>query len=326
MARKKLFGNHIEPSCETCALGMVSSDGETVLCRHAGAPSKHHHCKRFRYDPLKRTPRRQPPPASFTAADFSLDDPTEDLIPPRTTEEPLDPSREAMRSSLRTYLDGTDSPSADDILELLSVSSADTPADSEPVSDTTALLREADALLEDDLTVPSVSTDDAPEDEPATEDTEDDIPAEDDVPADSDDAADTDAADTDDSDETFDVDDLEPVRSTALASEDAIRRDMELFSFDRVEGASTRAALGDFTVHFPAEEEEAEEPEELPVLSDHGKEPTALFFDPGVTEDEGDSMLSDDLLFLDLDDLDGETIEALKLNDDGTLSSSTEDL
>lgn len=311
MAKKKLFGNAIEPSCETCALGMVSSDGETVLCRHAGAPSKHHHCKRFRYDPLKRTPRRQPAPMTFTAADFSLDDPTEDLVAIPREEETVDPSREAMRNSLLAYLDDTDSPSADDILELLS---ATTPKADEEAD---ALLNEAEEFLAQNIG-------DIPEDAPTDNEPLEALPEAEsadeaeDVPTDTEEETDDDVVAID---SLPDIGTDDP-RNTALASEDAIRRDMEQFSVELHEGASTRAAFDDFTVHFSLDEDE--EDAALPEFNP-AKDLDALFFDPGVDEDDKE-LLSDDLLFLNLDDLSGETIESLKLDKDGTVFATTEDL
>ena len=47
MAKKKLFGNNIKPSCKYCELGI------------AGEGDKIHSCKKFVYSPLKRIPKKE---------------------------------------------------------------------------------------------------------------------------------------------------------------------------------------------------------------------------------------------------------------------------
>ncbi len=72
MARK-LYGNHIEPTCEVCQFGRLSSDKRAVLCPYKGVMPLYHHCRRFGYDPLRRVPRRRPKRAAYSAEDFSID-------------------------------------------------------------------------------------------------------------------------------------------------------------------------------------------------------------------------------------------------------------
>ena len=62
--RKKLYGNTVQPSCEHCAHGRKSFDGVMPL---------YHHCRKFRYDPLKRIPLRQPRLGSYTEEDFRIE-------------------------------------------------------------------------------------------------------------------------------------------------------------------------------------------------------------------------------------------------------------
>lgn len=73
MAKKKLFGNKPQPCCGTCALGKLSAEGDVVMCKHAGVVSTEHSCRRFRYDPLKRVPRRERRPEIFDEQTFSLE-------------------------------------------------------------------------------------------------------------------------------------------------------------------------------------------------------------------------------------------------------------
>ena len=70
----KLFRKKIDPRCAYCERGRDLGDG-TVACVHKGVVDEDFHCRKFRYDPLKRTPPRPAPLRSdqLRAEDFSLD-------------------------------------------------------------------------------------------------------------------------------------------------------------------------------------------------------------------------------------------------------------
>lgn len=63
----------IEPRCAYCAWGAPLEEGK-LICEKKGVVPEEGHCRRFRYDPL----RRVPPPLSapdfsrFDGEDFSL--------------------------------------------------------------------------------------------------------------------------------------------------------------------------------------------------------------------------------------------------------------
>ena len=70
----KLFRKKIDPRCAYCERGRDLGDG-TVACVHKGVVDEAFHCRKFRYDPLKRTPPR---PAALrsnqlTVEDFAID-------------------------------------------------------------------------------------------------------------------------------------------------------------------------------------------------------------------------------------------------------------
>ena len=76
---KNLFNkNSISASCSYCTHGRLSPNGETVLCMKLGVVEKDFSCKKFKYDPLKRQPRRPRELEHFEAEDFSLDIETEE--------------------------------------------------------------------------------------------------------------------------------------------------------------------------------------------------------------------------------------------------------
>lgn len=69
----RFFGKDIEPACEYCALGKLTSDGKNVLCKKKGVTALYYKCRRFRYDPLKRVPKKPPQKVSeYEQKDFEL--------------------------------------------------------------------------------------------------------------------------------------------------------------------------------------------------------------------------------------------------------------
>ena len=54
---KNPFRRDIEPRCAYCANGSTVSETQ-VICPHKGVMDCAGHCRRFRYDPLRRTPPR----------------------------------------------------------------------------------------------------------------------------------------------------------------------------------------------------------------------------------------------------------------------------
>ena len=67
-----LFRKKIDRYCTYCQFsGKV--DEESVICQFCGIVPCTHHCRRFRYDPLKRVPERpRPLPEEDGQKDYSL--------------------------------------------------------------------------------------------------------------------------------------------------------------------------------------------------------------------------------------------------------------
>lgn len=72
MKNKLLNEKEISPSCSYCFHGRPSPDGESILCIKNGVTEKDGYCKKFRYDVLKRQPRRPERLPKFNKDDFSL--------------------------------------------------------------------------------------------------------------------------------------------------------------------------------------------------------------------------------------------------------------
>lgn len=58
MAKKKLFGNNVKPSCKYCEYAK-SRQGENIICEKFGDVKAYDSCKKFAYDPLKRIPKKE---------------------------------------------------------------------------------------------------------------------------------------------------------------------------------------------------------------------------------------------------------------------------
>ena len=68
-----LFRKKIQRACAYCTFG-GKIDDDTIICQKCGVVPSGHHCRRFRYDPLKRVP---PKPlaqnfSKYEETDFSL--------------------------------------------------------------------------------------------------------------------------------------------------------------------------------------------------------------------------------------------------------------
>ena len=56
---KKIFNPNIEPACEYCAHGRISPSKKMVLCVKKGLMQPSSSCNLFKYDVLKRAPKRK---------------------------------------------------------------------------------------------------------------------------------------------------------------------------------------------------------------------------------------------------------------------------
>ena len=68
-----LFRRKIDRYCTYCQFA-GKMDGEHMICQKYGVVPVEHHCRKFRYDPLKRVPSRPSvkPLANLDEKDYSL--------------------------------------------------------------------------------------------------------------------------------------------------------------------------------------------------------------------------------------------------------------
>ncbi|MGI6279322.1 MAG: hypothetical protein ACOYJS_02020 [Acutalibacteraceae bacterium] len=70
--QRKFFDKTLPPRCEYCQKSSpIGNDGEMV-CRKHGITRADDYCKSYKYDPLKRIPRRKRLSDNYSADDFSL--------------------------------------------------------------------------------------------------------------------------------------------------------------------------------------------------------------------------------------------------------------
>ncbi|MEM1483647.1 hypothetical protein V6615_02090 [Oscillospiraceae bacterium PP1C4] len=72
MSKLRLFSKEIPPACAYCKFGFITRDGRSVLCEKKGVSAPYQSCKKYRYAPLKRVPKRPNALPQFNKSDFEL--------------------------------------------------------------------------------------------------------------------------------------------------------------------------------------------------------------------------------------------------------------
>ena len=72
MFEKPLFGATISPSCEYCEFGRKAPQPGCFYCEKKGPVRQMSKCRHYRYDPLRRIPKRAPKLPGFSPEDFAL--------------------------------------------------------------------------------------------------------------------------------------------------------------------------------------------------------------------------------------------------------------
>ncbi len=72
MKKKILNSKNYTPECKNCVIGRISPDGKNVFCTKKGIKELDGSCRSYKYDPLKRVPRKAPVFESADPKDFEL--------------------------------------------------------------------------------------------------------------------------------------------------------------------------------------------------------------------------------------------------------------
>lgn len=70
--KKAIINKDIPKSCDHCFFGKKSTAFNLILCKFRGPVSEDSFCGKYKYDPLKRTPKMTNKLPTFKAEDFSL--------------------------------------------------------------------------------------------------------------------------------------------------------------------------------------------------------------------------------------------------------------
>ena len=62
----------VSKKCEYCKYGRLTADKGTVLCAKKGPVAPDYHCRKYKYDILKREPRKANPIEPINPDDFKL--------------------------------------------------------------------------------------------------------------------------------------------------------------------------------------------------------------------------------------------------------------
>lgn len=68
----KLFDKDMKKSCAYCVHGKKSEYSDDVFCIKRGVTTADDYCRKYKYDPLKRTPDTEAIDKDYKAEDFSL--------------------------------------------------------------------------------------------------------------------------------------------------------------------------------------------------------------------------------------------------------------
>lgn len=68
----KQFKKNVEPRCEYCVYGTSLEHSNEVLCLKRGITETGDFCRKYKYNPLKRVPKRQKISNNYKPEDFSL--------------------------------------------------------------------------------------------------------------------------------------------------------------------------------------------------------------------------------------------------------------
>jgi len=67
-----IFNKSLPKRCEYCVHGKKFDFSDEVLCPKRGITTVNDTCRKYKYDPLKRTPLRQKPSDNYKPEDFSI--------------------------------------------------------------------------------------------------------------------------------------------------------------------------------------------------------------------------------------------------------------
>ena len=68
----KFFNKNLTPHCEYCVHGKILEATKEILCIKHGITEPTDNCNKYKYDPLKREPKKRKIADNYTPEDFLL--------------------------------------------------------------------------------------------------------------------------------------------------------------------------------------------------------------------------------------------------------------
>lgn len=72
MGKRIINEKDVTNECQNCLFAAQLAGEDAVFCKKTGIRKMNSSCKKFKYDPLNRVPRRAPKMMEFSEKDFEL--------------------------------------------------------------------------------------------------------------------------------------------------------------------------------------------------------------------------------------------------------------
>lgn len=69
---KEIFNKKLSPACKYCEFAVISSFDEDIICRKQGVTRPDDRCRKYKYDPFKRVPKKITISKNYSDEDFKL--------------------------------------------------------------------------------------------------------------------------------------------------------------------------------------------------------------------------------------------------------------
>ncbi len=69
---KQIFNKKLSPACKYCEYAKISTFDDEIICKHKGITRLDDRCRKYRYDPFKRVPKKIIIEKNYSDKDFKL--------------------------------------------------------------------------------------------------------------------------------------------------------------------------------------------------------------------------------------------------------------
>ena len=69
---KQIFNKKLSPACKYCECAKISTFDDEIICKHKGITRLDDRCRKYRYDPFKRVPKKIIIEKNYSDKEFKL--------------------------------------------------------------------------------------------------------------------------------------------------------------------------------------------------------------------------------------------------------------